>query len=208
VNGFEATISHGGGWLIGLNVFLQQIGVPFPAEPTLLVAGSLSARARLPIANISGAVLLATLIADLSWFIVGRRYGKRALDRICQKSPGARSRLTQIERRLERWGTATFVVAKFIPGLPMAGPALAGALGVTLRAFLFYDLLAMTLWAGTFTGLGMAFHGQIDVVSAALDRIDGSILMCGAIVLIALLLRRWQRATVSTGARRPLIDHG
>jgi membrane protein DedA with SNARE-associated domain len=199
VNGFEAAISHGGGWPIFLNVFLQQIGVPLPAEPTLLVAGSLAARARLSIASISCAVLAATLIADVAWFVVGRCYGTRTLRKICQRSSGSAYRLTQIERLFARWGPATFVLAKFIPGLPMAGPVLAGALGVTLRVFLVYDLLAMTLWAGAFTGLGMAFHGDIDVVTGALDRIDGSILMCVAIVLVALVFRRWQRAAASTG---------
>ena len=41
--------------LIALNVFLQQIGVPWPAEPTLLVAGSLAARGRLPAVGVIGA---------------------------------------------------------------------------------------------------------------------------------------------------------
>jgi membrane protein DedA with SNARE-associated domain len=199
VTGVEAAISQGGGWLIFLNVILQQIGVPCPAEPTLLVAGSLTARARLSIVSISGAVLFATLVADLAWFIVGRWYGTRALRRICEKSTKAADRLARIERLFARRGPVTFVVAKFIPGLPMAGPALAGALGVTLRVFLFYDLLAMALWAGAFTGLGMVFHGHVDLVMRSLSRIDGSILVCGAALLMAVAFRRWQRATAAAG---------
>jgi membrane protein DedA with SNARE-associated domain len=199
VNGFETTISQGGGWLIFLNVCLQQIGVPLPAEPTLLVAGSLVARGQLSVASISGAVLLATLIADLAWFVVGRRYGAAALRKIVQRSSVSAHRLTQLERLFARWGPATFVLAKFIPGLPMAGPALAGSLGVTLRVFLVYDLLAMTLWAGVFTGLGMAFQGDVDLVTGALGRIDGSILVCGAAVVVLLVLRRLHRAAASTG---------
>jgi membrane protein DedA with SNARE-associated domain len=50
VSGLGETIAREGHRLIFLNVFLQQLGVPIPAEPTLVVAGSLAARGRISFA--------------------------------------------------------------------------------------------------------------------------------------------------------------
>jgi membrane protein DedA with SNARE-associated domain len=137
---------------------------------------------------------MATLAADLTWFAVGKRYGRRALHFVFRLSPSPAEHLNQAERLFSRWGPAAFALAKFIPGMPMAGPVLAGGLGTTLRVFLIYDLLAMGLWAGMFTGLGMLFQRDVDRALRGLDRLGGWGLLLGATVIAFLLLRRWQRS--------------
>jgi membrane protein DedA with SNARE-associated domain len=200
VSGFGAALGEHGQWLIALNVFLQQIGVPVPAEPTLVIAGGLAARGRLPVAGIIGAALAATLVADLTWFFVGKRYGARALRLISRLSSSPAKRLGQIERLLARWGPPAFAVAKFIPGLPMVGPVLAGGVGTPLRVFLFYDVLAMSLWAGAFTGVGMVFQRHVGLALKALDRIGGWGLLLGAAVVAGLALRLLYRARAASAA--------
>jgi membrane protein DedA with SNARE-associated domain len=175
-----------------LNVFLQQIGVPVPAEPTLVVAGGLAAHGRLSIVNIAIAALTATLIADLTWFLIGRRYGGRALTFVFRLSSAPEARRSQTERLFKRWGPAAFALAKFIPGLPMSGPVLAGAFGLTFGVFLLYDLLAMGLWAGAFAGLGMILHEDVDRVLRVLDGMGGWALLAGGVVAAALVLRAWR----------------
>jgi membrane protein DedA with SNARE-associated domain len=194
VTGLGAAIAQEGQRLVFLSVFLQQIGVPVPAEPTLVAAGSLAARGRLSVLGIVVAALVATLSADLTWFAVGKRYGRRALHLVFRLSPSPANYFKQAERLFSRWGPAAFALAKFIPGMPMAGPVLAGGLGTTLRVFLLYDLLAMGLWAGLFTGLGMLFQRDVDRVLRGLDRLGGWGLLLGAVIVVALVLRRWRRA--------------
>jgi membrane protein DedA with SNARE-associated domain len=201
MTGLGAAIAQEGQRLIFLNVFLQQIGVPVPAEPTLVAAGSLAARGRLSLAGIAAAALVATLAADLTWFAVGKRYGMRALLLVFRLSPSPAIDFNQAERLFSRWGPAAFALAKFIPGLPMAGPVLAGGLGTTLRVFLVYDLLAMGLWAGVFTGLGMVFQRDVDRALRGLDRLGGWGLLLGAVIVVAIILRRWQQARA--GATHP-----
>jgi membrane protein DedA with SNARE-associated domain len=202
VSGLGAAIAQHGGWLVLLNVFLQQIGVPLPAEPTLVVAGSLVARGRLAIGSIAGATLVATLVADLIWFVIGRRYGGRALGFVLRLSSTPQKHLTRIERLFARWGPAAFAIAKFIPGLPMLGPLLAGSLGTTLRTFLACDLFAMALWAGAALGLGMVFERDVELLLRALDRAGGWALLVVAALIIGLTLRRWYKSrTVSPPPR-------
>jgi membrane protein DedA with SNARE-associated domain len=203
VSGLGAAIAQQGQRLIFLNVLLQQIGVPVPAEPTLVVAGSLAARGRLSLVGIAGAALVATLLADLTWFVVGKRYGARALRLVFRLSPSPEKHLSQTERLFSRWGPAAFALAKFIPGLPMAGPVMAGGLGTTLRVFLIYDLLAMGLWAGVFTTLGMIFQRDVDRALGALDRLGGWGLLLAAALIAGFAARRWYKTralSVAAGA--------
>jgi membrane protein DedA with SNARE-associated domain len=193
VGALEAAIVSNGGRLILLNVFLQQIGVPIPAEPTLLVAGSLVARGRLSLAAIVTAILLATFIADLSWFLVGRRFGTRALSFVFRGASQPEKRRVQVEQLFTQWGSAAFALAKFIPGIPMASPALAGALGIRVRVFLLYDLLAMSLWGGAFLGLGVLFHRDIAGIMRGLDRLGIWALAAGAVVVVAVVANSLRR---------------
>jgi membrane protein DedA with SNARE-associated domain len=202
VSGLGAAIAHGGQRAVFLSVFLQQIGVPLPAEPALVAAGSLAARGQLSIAGIAIAVLSSTLVADLAWFAIGKRYGARALRFVFRLSSSPEKYLAQTERLSSRWGPGAFVLVKFIPGLPMAGPILAGTLGTTLWVFVAYDLVAMALWAGVFIALGMVFHGDVDLALRWLDRFGGwGLLLCG-IIVAGLILRRWQTFRVTSAASR------
>ena len=51
MSGLVAAIAQQGHRLVFFNVLLQQIGVPVPAEPTLIVAGSLAGRGRLSVSG-------------------------------------------------------------------------------------------------------------------------------------------------------------
>lgn len=191
MSGLGAAIAQQGHRLVFLNVLLQQIGVPVPAEPTLIVAGSLAGHGRLSVSGIALAALVATLLADLFWFAIGRRYGARALRVIYRLSSSPERRQSQTERLLSRWGPAAFALAKFIPGLPMAGPILAGSMGITLPVFLVCDLLAMSLWAGGFTALGVFFQRDVDRALHALDHLGGWALLLAAVALAIVMARRW-----------------
>ena len=66
--------------LVFLNVFAEQIGLPVPAVPTLIVAGALARNGRMSSTHtILLAAVTASLIADWIWFLLGRRYGYRIL---------------------------------------------------------------------------------------------------------------------------------
>jgi membrane protein DedA with SNARE-associated domain len=200
MGGLETAIANQGGPLILLNVFLQQIGVPVPAEPTLLVAGSLVARGRLSVFAIGGAVLTATLVADVTWYLVGRRYGARALRFALRGAAKPEERLDQTMRLFARWGSAAFALAKFIPGVPMVGPVLAGGSGITWRVFLLYDVVAMSAWAGAFTGLGVFFANDVGRIMKLLDRVGvwGLVIGAGVVgVLAARALMRRRRAAAA-----------
>ena len=108
VQGMEALtaeLAHHGLRIVFSNVLLQQIGVPIPAEPTLVVAGSLASRHVLSGSAVALSALTAIVIADLAWFAVGRWFGGRVLRFIARllRAPGNRVD-PAAKRTFARWG--------------------------------------------------------------------------------------------------------
>ncbi|MBT9520682.1 MAG: hypothetical protein IV101_07275, partial [Dechloromonas sp.] len=55
-------------WVVFLNVLLQQIGLPVPAVPTLLLAGSLIVGSG-QFASVLAAAIVASVLADWVWYL-------------------------------------------------------------------------------------------------------------------------------------------
>ena len=154
--------------LVFLNVLLQQLGLPLPVVPTLLLAGSLAA-APLDLGLLLLISVLASLIADWLWFRAGRRFGYRVLSLLCKLSINPASCVTATEARFARWGVASLLLAKFIPGFSAVAPPIAGALRMKQSSFLVTAALGGALWAGLALGLGWLLKDQVLALIAVLE---------------------------------------
>ena len=157
--------------LIWLNVFLEQLGVPIPAVPTLVVAGALSRDNKISSTHVMIAAVVASLLADWIWFLLGRRYGYRILSTLCKISLSPDSCVRETEQRFERWGMKSLLFAKFIPGFSTVAPPLAGVTQGSTIAFLVYDTIGALVWAGSAVVAGRVFHLAIDRVLTALENL-------------------------------------
>ena len=101
--------------LVFANVLAEQIGLPVPAVPTLIVAGALAADGTLSALTLFGVAVVASGIADTIWYVAGRLYGRAVMRTFCRISLSPDSCVRQTEDRFERWGALTLVLAKFIP---------------------------------------------------------------------------------------------
>src|SRR5258708_32564437 len=68
------------------NVLLEQIGLPIPAAPTLIVAGALAAEGELSAGAIFGGPVVACSIGDALCCVAGRRYVRRVMQLLCRVS--------------------------------------------------------------------------------------------------------------------------
>jgi membrane protein DedA with SNARE-associated domain/rhodanese-related sulfurtransferase len=189
-----AQLSQYGVLFVFVNVLLQQVGLPIPAVPTMMVAGALAAGGHM---NGLAAFLLsvaASLIADLAWFWAGRRYGYPVLRFLCQVSLSPDTCVRQTEGIFERWGFYSVVVSKFVPGFSTVAPPIAGALRMSVAGFVMASLASAALWVGAAMGTGYLFTDQIGFVLAWMASHVG--LAATAIMVVAgayIALKAWQR---------------
>lgn len=179
--------------LVFVNVLMQQLGLPVPAVPTLLLAGSL-ALGPLPLGQALAAAVLASVLADAAWYSAGRAFGYRVLSGLCTLSINPASCVSQTEARFVRWGLPSLVVAKFIPGFSTVAPPIAGALRMPIAGFLLAASLGALLWAGLALGCGWLARGAVPGLIAGLDR-NGGFAAAAMVAAIGAWLawKLWQR---------------
>lgn len=170
--------------VVFLNVLLQQIGLPVPAIPTLLLAGSL-ALGNHALAGILAAAVLASVLADWLWYLAGKRFGYRVLSGLCKLSINPASCVSQTEARFIRWGLPSLVVAKFIPGFSTVAPPIAGTLRMNPVGFLAASAIGAGLWAGLAVIAGYLLRAE---VQAAIDMLErnaaAALLVLGAGIVL------------------------
>lgn len=161
-----AELSRYGVPFVGFNVLLQQIGLPIPAVPTMMVAGALAADARLSGVGVFLISVAASVLADAVWFWAGRHYGYPVLRFLCRVSLSPDACVRQTEGIFERYGFYSLIVSKFVPGFSTVAPPVAGALRMALPQFLVAAVASAALWVGVAMGVGWVFRTQIEFALA------------------------------------------
>ena len=165
-------------------VLIEQIGLPIPAFPILIVAGALSIDGDTHWPAVLAVSLVACLISDYFWFRAGRYYGKRILKLLCRISLSPDYCVSQTEDNFNRWGPKALVVAKFIPGFNTIAPPLAGAMGTSNPTFLGFSVAGGVLWSGTGLAIGAYFHTSVDQVLDILSTMGTTALIVLAVLLV------------------------
>src|SRR5690349_18937126 len=173
---FEFLIHHGHAVLF-VWVLVEQLGVPVPAMPLLLAAGALAGTGHLNFFACLLFAVLGALTSDSVWFQLGRHKGITILRLLCRISLEPDSCVRRTEGIFSRQGARSLLVAKFVPGLGLVTPPLAGVFRMRFRRFLLFDSLGSALWAGAFLGLGYAFAGEIERVAASLASLGSWLLV-------------------------------
>jgi membrane protein DedA with SNARE-associated domain len=204
--------------LVFVIVLLEQLGAPIPAIPVLVVAGALSMDRDFSVWEVLLVAIVASLIADTVWFLLGRAQGHRILKTLCKISLSPDSCVRQTESVFERWGMPSLLVAKFIPGFSTVAPPMAGATKAGLDEFLLYDTGGALLWAGSGIVAGVIFHRAIDRALAFLGSIGSAAFAVLGIALAAFIaFKWWQRrafykvlrmARISVDDLQKLMDEG
>jgi membrane protein DedA with SNARE-associated domain/rhodanese-related sulfurtransferase len=204
--------------LVFANVLLEQLGLPIPAMPTLIVAGALAVEGEFSLPAVFGLAFVACMLGDAAWYLAGRRWGRRVMALLCRVSLSPDSCVRQTEFRFERWGRLTLVLSKFIPGLSTIAPPLAGAMRVGWPSFLLLNGLGVVIWAGVAIGAGMLFHSGIHEL---IDRLEGlgtlALQAIGVLLAGYVALKWWERrrfykmlrvARIGVSELRALMDRG
>ncbi len=141
-------------------VFLEQVGVPVPSAPLLLTAGTLTATHRLSLLPVLLSVLCGSLVSDVSWYFLGKRYGTTVVRLLCRLSPERDTCVQRTGDYFGKHGAAALLVSKFLPALNTMAGAIAGQTGMDFRLFLLFDTGGVLLWALAFV-VGGRFFGDL-----------------------------------------------
>ena len=170
-------------------VLAEQSAIPVPSAPLLLAAGALIRTGRLHALGVIGGCLIAALIADTSWFHLGRRRGRHVLRLLCRISLEPDSCVRKTENAFLKYGMRSLLISKFVPGLNAVAAPLAGGSKVPYWGFLLYDGAGALIWSGAYVALGYVFSGQLEAIVASASHMGTGFLLL-VIALFALWIGR------------------
>jgi membrane protein DedA with SNARE-associated domain/membrane-associated phospholipid phosphatase len=181
-----ADIAHAlGPWtylLVGVLAFLETgafVGLIAPGETVVLAAGVIAGQGEISLVVLIGVVWASAVLGDTASFFVGRRLGRRFLERHGPKLKITAERLQQVERYFDRHGGKTILIGRFIGLVRAVAPFVAGSSGLAFRRFIPYSVVGAGLWATLFCVLGYVFWHSFDQVA----HIAGQALFAFAVVV-------------------------
>ena len=184
-------ITEYGLMFVFLNILIEQLGAPVPGYPMLMITGALAARGEFNIFALLGTAVVACLIADTVWFMIGRWMGRKVLRTLCKISLSPDGCVRQTESIFTRFGPPSLVLAKFVPGFASVATALAGAMRIRRGPFLLFDAIGAALWAGVGLGLGWIFSSAIDDVVNTFAQLGKWGLIILTLAISAFIAAKW-----------------
>ncbi|MEU7839973.1 VTT domain-containing protein [Micromonospora sp. NPDC049114] len=178
------------------------LGLVVPGEVAVLVGGVVAHSGRLPLWAVVVVALAGAVLGDQVGFLVGRRYGRRLLNR----APRRFVRSGEVRRAFDlirRRGAAAVVFGRWAAALRALVPGLAGMSGIPRRTFTVANVAGGALWAAAVAVLGYLAGASYGLLERRLG-LGGEVLL--AVVALVIVARIWggrRAARRERAAREP-----
>jgi membrane protein DedA with SNARE-associated domain/rhodanese-related sulfurtransferase len=201
VTAFVRHLHEHGVLLVFLAVFLEQAGLPLPSFTVVVAAGALVATSQVSAWGVLAAAVAAALLANLAWYGAGVRWGQRVLRLVCRISLSADTCVRMTQSIFQRWGLASLLLSKFLPGISLVAPPIAGAVRMSPLRFLVASSAGTLLWSGCYLTLGYLFRDQIDqVFNYGHQHLQVVLHVLAVLLLLYIAYRAVQRWLAARGA--------
>jgi len=175
------------------------LGTVFEGE-TIMIMGGFSAHRGylelLPWVVLAGFV--GNFIQNQVYYILGRRYGTRMVD----KHPDWKPRLQQVHGWLERFQSSLIIGMRFVPGFRTIGGVAIGMSDVSPLRFAVLNIVGAVLWAVVVGVLGYLCGHILELIMGDIKHLEVPIFVGIAVVGgLLFFLHRRQRGKVAANMK-------
>jgi len=168
-----------------LGLLLCGLGLPLPEETFLLMAGIFLHMGRVEFIPISLLCSVAILMGDSIPYLLGRRYGMRALEIPWVARVLHPERFLRFRKRFDRHGNFAIFGCRFLPMLRIPGYFVAGTMGMPYPRLLLLDGLGVLLTVPISIWVGQLFAEQTDRLKETFQHLH---LILAFLVLMVILV--------------------
>jgi membrane protein DedA with SNARE-associated domain/rhodanese-related sulfurtransferase len=180
-------------WVVFVCVLLDQGGLPFPAYPPMIVTAAMAVDGHESLSAILLVAILAAVLADVLWYVCGRRFGSTMLRLMCKLSLSPDSCVGATRKVYARWGAGSLIFAKYVPGLAAIATTLAGESRINVVRFIILDGIGAALWAAGAVALGAIFHNAVEAVLVTLEQFGSFALLLLALAIALYIAFKWRK---------------
>ena len=199
-------------------ILAETLGLPIPSYPLVLLAAALVADLHFSLGGILIVGVVAALMGDITWYLIGRRRGRPILRTLCSISLNPDSCVSRTENIFSRHGLKSLLVTKFFPGLNTVVQPIAGMLRISPQRFIPFDLGGIGLWIGSAITLGVVFRGQVEWLLKWLDALGRVGLVMVGVPFAGWVFLKWverrrfyrllERSRISSPELKGLLERG
>jgi membrane protein DedA with SNARE-associated domain len=183
-----------GYFVVFFGVLLENAGIPVPGETILLAGAALARFGHLSLVWVVTTAIAGAVLGDNIGFVIGRRGGRRLLERHGRLLGLTKQRLDQFDAFFARHGAKTVFVARFVTGLRVVGAVLAGASTLPWGRFLIFNAAGAVAWATTFGAVGYALGYSWETIERWLGHLGLVFLVVLAVVAVFAVGRSRRRS--------------
>ena len=154
----HAVIAHYGYAGVFLVLMLEMIGIPFPAETTLTISGLEWTNGVFAFWPLLAAAVLGNVVGSTIAFGIGSLLGRSVILRFGRLVRITEEHIDAANRKLARYEFPVVIAAKFIAGIRILVPYLAGINRMSFLRFTILNTIGAILWAALFIGAGRAIE--------------------------------------------------
>lgn len=189
-------------------VGLESAGLPLPGETTLIAASYLAATGHLSLPLVIGSAALGAIVGDSIGYAIGRKGGRRFLERRGRWLGVTPEKLAKADRYFARHGAKTVFFGRFVALLRILAGPLAGASKMPYRRFLAANVAGAVTWATTMGTLAFFFGKPVAAFLSSMG--VWALVAVAAFLLVHFAFGRWQRARerrlVENKVVRPVVE--
>jgi membrane protein DedA with SNARE-associated domain len=184
---------HVGYLAVAVFVGVEASGVPVPGETALIAAAVLASQGELSIELVIAVAAAAAIVGDNIGYGLGRRYGRRLMERPGRTKVRRQVALARGEQLFGRHGPKAVFLGRWIALLRIWAAWLAGIAGMRWRSFLLWNALGGIGWA-LFFGLLGYWGGEATAELVARLGVGAAVAVGLAALVLWVMLHRRRRA--------------
>jgi membrane protein DedA with SNARE-associated domain len=178
-----------GYFVVFFGILLENAGVPVPGETILLAGAALARFGHLSLLWVISTAIAGAVLGDNVGFLIGRRGGRRLLERHGRLLGLTKARLDQFDAFFARHGAKTVFIARFVTGLRVVGAVLAGASTLEWGRFLVFNASGALAWATTFGAVGYVLGYSWETIERWIGHLGLVLLVVLGIVVVLVVVR-------------------
>ncbi|GLG02640.1 alkaline phosphatase [Alicyclobacillus hesperidum subsp. aegles] len=147
-------LQHYGYFGVFFILLLEMVGIPFPAETTLTISGFEWSNGAFKLIPLLLAAGLGNIVGSTIAFWIGRLLGRPVIVRFGKYVGITNERLDKANHMFHRHQSWIVIIGKFIAGIRVLIPYLAGVNKMNFAVFSLYNAVSAFVWAAVFIILG------------------------------------------------------
>lgn len=193
--------------LLAASAFVAQVLMFVPIVPLLIATGALAAQGQVELPFGVAALTGGIAAGDFLLYLIGRRHGRAILGPLCRIALEPSTCVRRTEKLFGRYGAATLLFAKFVPGLSTVALPLAGVFQMRPRRFAARDIPGVLLWVSAYVAVGYASWRQLATIRPLVPWSARTWIVLALILLAGYLVsKQFRRRRVLRQLRGPRVS--